>query len=509
MSLSRRNISSQALALALVLPAAPALADVTPTQVWEGFRDYLESSGYSVTADVTEAGGTLTAGGLEAVITFPEDEGTLTFAGGDIRFEDLGDGTVRVAFPERMPIRITGMEAEEEVAVDLAYTHRGLDMVVSGDESAMLYDYSAEALSIALEELRVDGVAMPPEVGSGGFTLEGVSGDMRMGSGPVMELAQTVNAESASYEMAITDPDTGEKVDLAGRMQDLSLTGEGMLPELSEGMSGADMIAEGLEVAGSFTYAGGETRMSGVSEGAPFEFTSASGGGNIEVALSEEGLGYQFGADALEISVTSAEMPLPISATASEARFGIAMPVTASEEPQDVDMMLRFVGFEVTEMLWSIFDPAGNLPRDPASVVLDVTGKVTPYLSLLDPAAMEAAESAGEVPGELNAVTINELRVEAVGAELTGEGAFSFDNSDLETFGGMPAPSGEAVLRLSGANALIDTLVEMGFVSAEDAMGARMMLSMFAVPGEGPDSLTSTISVTEDGQVSANGQRIR
>jgi hypothetical protein len=62
---------------------------------------------------------------------------------------------------------------------------------------------------------------------------------------------------------------------------------------------------------------------------------------------------------------------------------------------------------------------------------------------------------------------------------------------------------------LEGANGLIDNLIKMGLVSDSDAMGARMMMGMFGVPGEGEDTLTSEIKVSEDGQILANGQRIK
>ena len=55
----------------------------------------------------------------------------------------------------------------------------------------------------------------------------------------------------------------------------------------------------------------------------------------------------------------------------------------------------------------------------------------------------------------------------------------------------------------------LDKLIEMGLVSDQDAMGARMMMSMFAVPGSEPDTLSSTIEVNEQGHVLANGQRIK
>ena len=39
-------------------------------------------------------------------------------------------------------------------------------------------------------------------------------------------------------------------------------------------------------------------------------------------------------------------------------------------------------------------------------------------------------------------------------------------------------------------------------------MGARMMMGLFAVPGEGEDTLKSKIEVNDEGHVLANGQRL-
>ena len=96
-----------------------------------------------------------------------------------------------------------------------------------------------------------------------------------------------------------------------------------------------------------------------------------------------------------------------------------------------------------------------------------------------------------------------------IGAKLMGTGDFTFDNSDTTTFGGMPAPTGVANLELTGANALLDKLIQMGMVSDSDAMGARMMMGMLAVPGDGPDSLKSTIEINDQGHILANGQRLK
>ncbi|MEL6412108.1 MAG: DUF2125 domain-containing protein, partial [Pseudomonadota bacterium] len=85
----------------------------------------------------------------------------------------------------------------------------------------------------------------------------------------------------------------------------------------------------------------------------------------------------------------------------------------------------------------------------------------------------------------------------------------TFNNEDLSTFSGFPAPDGAIDLSLVGGNGLLDKLVAMGLVPEEQATGARLMLGLFTVPGTEADSLTSKIEVRPDGQVLANGQRLR
>ena len=106
-------------------------------------------------------------------------------------------------------------------------------------------------------------------------------------------------------------------------------------------------------------------------------------------------------------------------------------------------------------------------------------------------------------------MTLKTLLVDAAGAKLSGTGDFTFDNTDLATFGGVPRPTGAVDLQLAGANGLLDKLVAMGLLPQEQAMGARMMMGLFAVPGEAEDTLSSKIEINDQGHVLANGQRIQ
>ena len=132
---------------------------------------------------------------------------------------------------------------------------------------------------------------------------------------------------------------------------------------------------------------------------------------------------------------------------------------------------------------------------------VDLDGDVVLEEDIFDP---KVAEEMMGPPGQLNALNLKEVKLSLGGAELTGDGAFAFNNESV-----MPVPSGVVNLMLTGGNGLLDTLVNMGLLPEEQAMGARMMMGLFARPGDGEDTLVSTIEVKEDGSVLANGQRIK
>ena len=129
-------------------------------------------------------------------------------------------------------------------------------------------------------------------------------------------------------------------------------------------------------------------------------------------------------------------------------------------------------------------------------------------MDYFDPEAATRMAETGQVPAQLDSVNLNALIVDALGAKLTGNGAVTFEHD--ENAPTALKPSGAVDLKLVGGNTLIDTLVSSGLLPAQMAMGARMMMGMFAVPAEGEeDTLKSKLEFTRDGQILANGQRIK
>jgi hypothetical protein len=183
--------------------------------------------------------------------------------------------------------------------------------------------------------------------------------------------------------------------------------------------------------------------------------------------------------------------------------FTLVVPVVAPEGG-DYQIAMNLGNLVVGDAAWAMFDPSGALPRDPANLSIDVAGKAKMDL----PALMDAESTGATAPDpEPLSLDLRDLAIKVAGAALTGTGSFTFDNSML-AMGGPPMPIGAADLRLEGGNRLIDGLIAVGLMTQEDAMGARMMMAMFGVPG-GEDVLTSKIEAREGGSIFVNGQQIQ
>ncbi|TMM52405.1 DUF2125 domain-containing protein [Sulfitobacter sabulilitoris] len=495
--------------MGLLTLAQPAFADVTAMDVWEDWRSYISGMAYDVSADTAMEGQTLTVSNLRIDMKMEEGAGTAAMDLGTVQFTENGDGTVSIALPDRMPIVVNMTPPNEDpVTITMDYGQTGFAMTASGTPSDMQYVYSADRLELALREIIADGEVMNPDDTAANMTLSGVAGRTQMTLGALRAYEQSMTAESLRYGMAFTDPKGEGSARISGGSEALAFTGAGEIPlQVVQADDMAAMLAAGFRFDGTFTYGAGNSNIAATSPDGPVAGTTTSQGGSLQIAMSQEGIAYDVAQTGLAVNLTSAAAPLPIAFEVADARFNISAPLRKSEEAQDFAFGFTLGDFTLSELIWGIFDPAAQLPRDPATIALDLTGKAKILMDLLDPANAARMQADDGLPGELEVLNINKLQVTAAGAELTGAGGFTFDNA--RPTGGMPKPTGAANFKLSGANALIDTLVAMGLLPQDQAMGARMMMGLFAVPGEAPDTVTSTIEINEEGHVLANGQRIQ
>jgi hypothetical protein len=506
-----KRAATSAAAISIFMTGSAAFADVTAQQVWADWKTYLESSGYAVEASEVQSGDTLNVTDVTMSIDIPEEDSALAMELGELTFTENGDGTVDVSLPSIMPIVavFTGPDGDM-VRTELEYTHTGLTMTASGSPEDMSYAYAAAEMGVRLVGVSGDEALGPFPDGTARMTIADIAGTTRVMVNTLRKTDQKMTSGPLSYDLDFEDPESPDaRMIIKGKLGGTDFAATTSMPLEMDASDMAAAMAAGFSVDGKMMYRNGSSQFTLDEDGSVTEGRTSSESGEFDIAMSDDGLTYALTTTGMNLAMSGGDIPLPVELAMQETGFNLTVPVSKSDEEQDFELGLTLGDFTMSEMLWGMFDPGGQLPRDPATIALDLGGKVKLFYDLFDPEQMEAVESEGAIPGEVNALDINALTVRAAGAELTGEGAFTFDNTDLETFDGMPAPDGEVDLKLTGANGLLDTLIAMGLLPEDQAMGVRMMMGLFAVPGEGEDSLTSTIEVKSDGQILANGQRIK
>lgn len=495
--------------LAYAMATQGAFADLTARDVWSDWRNYITGLGYEVSGTDMMSGNTLTVSDFAMNMAMPEDAGTVYFSAPELVFTENGDGTVSVTFPPVLPLRFEATEDGETVSGVISITQTDSALVISGSPEDMTYDYTAAAAALALTSLVVDGEAVPPEVGHLTMNMANVASRTRMLIGEIREYTQTMSAATLAYDVAFRDPDSDDMGSFTGALTGVSSQGSGRIPMNLDMDDFPAMIAAGFAVDAGFAYETGSTNMAVKDDEEDMTLVGSSQGGAFGVSMDAGRIGYSIAQTSPKIAVTSGELPFPVEIALAKYGFSIDMPVAKSDKLQPFAFGLNMADFTMSDMLWSMVDPAAVMPRDPATITVEAAGKVKLLVDLMDPEAVDRMDDMETPPAELHALSIPNLVVSMIGSSVTGNGDFTFDNSDLMSFDGIPAPRGIANLRIVGANALIDRLIQMGMLPEDQAMGMRMMLGMFAVPGDGPDTLNSTIEFNDQGQILANGQRIK
>ncbi len=491
--------------LGALLLSTAAYAEVTAEQVWANWQTLTASYGQTLTAaSESRTGDTLVITDMNVSSTF--EGGAVNGTIETVNFRELGDGTVEITMSPDYPLVIDTTDPDgKKTRVNVMIRQPDLKMIAGGTDAETRYDFTVPSLKVSVDEVTVDekpfDLALDVDVTAMG-------GNYVVTKGQKTRLASTLNADSMGIVMAVTDPDTGGKVNLKGNLTMLAGTSNGTLLDVVAMADMAAALKAGFATDGNFTYGASTLEFDVVEADLTTKGSATLGSGDILFAMNADRLNYGGGAKDVAITVSGGGIPFPeLKTSYAEAEFNLLMPVTKSDIPGDFALLTRLVDFTISDEVWSLFDPSAILPRDPATVVIDTKGKANWLVDIMDPAATEAM-GPDAAPGQIHALDITELTVRALGAAVTGAGSFTFDNADLTTFDGMPAPTGKLDVKIVGASGLLDKLIQLGYVPEDQAMGARMMMGLFAKPGEGEDTLTSTLEFKDKGFF-ANGQRLQ
>lgn len=497
------SLAGTTAAIALFAGGA-ALADVTPEQVWQNWQDLSASYGQKmVAASTARQGDTLVVKGLDVTLENPEVKSAGKID--ELRFRDKGDGSVQVTMSDSYPLTLEFFkDGKAQGKADLAVAMPGLVIDATGTPEATDYAFAGPTVAVTLKSLDSDDPAAKTAAFDLGLTDVAGKYAVEPGEGTAKNIDMAFTAAQAVIKAGADAPDG--KFALTASVAQLSGTSAGTFLGTAAMADPVAALKAGFAVDGKFSYGATAFDMDVTDKGKPGKISGTATGGDVTVALDKEHLVYGGTGRGVAMSITGEDFPFPINVGYSEAAFNLAMPVTRTDAPKDFALLTKIADLTVSEEIWALVDPGKTLPRDPATLVIDTKGTATLNADLMDEAAMKALGNTP--PGDLHSLDITALQLKVAGADLTGQGAFTFDNSDKVTFGGVPAPTGKLDLKLVGGNGLLDKLVALGIVPEQTAMQVKMMTAMFARPGAEPDTLESAIEFKDKGFF-VNGQRLQ
>lgn len=500
--MTKFGLISRASLMVGLLGGTQAVADVTAQDVWDNWKDQMDVYGEGlVIGNETMSGDTLTVDSLTMSMSDPDV--SIQSEMGPITFTELGNGTVSVDFPDSYPMTIDadGME------ILLTVSQSNASIIASGTPEAISYDLTADSYAITLESMGEE-FANEGTIEAGELVMSDITGNYVVRTDNLQRIDYALNVGAINFNLDLRETG-GDGVILAKiDMADLVAAAKIAMPLDFDPDAPETMFVNGFSMEGGYTLGSSNYAIDINVDGEAAQGTASVGQVGLEIGMDIDGIHYAGQSKDIAINAFFPnELPFPVEASLSEYALNIDVPLSQGDAPRDFAAGIALRDLAVSEGIWSMLDPTSALPHDPATVALDLTGKVNLFFDLLDPAQQQAAAMA-EVPGEIHELTLNDLTVQIAGAEVLGTGAMTFDNADMQTYPGMPRPDGSVDLRINGINGLIDKLIQMGLIPEDEAMMPRMMLGMFATP-VGDDQLESRIEFTPEGQILANGQRLK
>ncbi|WP_179378135.1 DUF2125 domain-containing protein [Jannaschia marina] len=483
-------------AAVLLLATAPgAWADLQATTIWEDWQEVYNRFGGTLGSEGLEySGGVLTLTGVNYRTEFGGAVSTATY--GDIVMTEQDDGSVTIEVPSESRSETTSEDSGVTVDQVMVMQHDGLSIVAREDGAERVYDIAANGMTIDVETVIQGAGDETPPPNMVKIALGALESVYRSGLGTDGQgFAQTFSTDTVTLETEFDDGTNG-MVTFSYVLDGVASDASGSYGEQPDGpIEGlSDM---GLIYAGDMTHSGSTLAIAGTTPDGPLEMNGTSESGAITFEVGEETLGYGLTSTGGDITAQLPGFPLPVNVSMAEVASAFTFPMgePGTEKPFGLQMALK--DLVVDDALWGLFDPTAQLPRDPATLVIDMDGSAVMNVDIFgDPDAFAELQGA---PGVLKGVTLNELLLTVAGAELRGSGDLDFPNETP-----IPEPVGTINLALDGGFGLVDKLVALGFVPAEQAAFVKGMAGAVAKP-VGEDQLESTIEFTEGGGISANG----
>lgn len=500
----QKNLLGCTIAVAM---AFPALAEITAQDIKDQIVGFYESVGYEVQiGSEKKSGNTLILSDISLVFEIPEDGGTVVMAMDTVELVETGDGAVNIVPSAVVAFNVNvSPDGDDEVIVIGNLNLEDMIARASGSPDALKIASTASGTGFKITSLEVDGETIPLNLNlstgalASNYSIVKKVDDRRRFSG---------DSSIASIKVAANahDPEGDGFFALTASMADLFniFSFEAKKTDDIE-----DMLKAGFDGDVSISYGASAVEVNFQDGEDRFAMTGDATGGKFAFALSPDAIGYEISEEGVNLNISSSELPIPaLNVSYDEFAISFGVPMSESDQPSDFHIRTALRGFSISEAIWSMFDPGQALPRDPATIVIELTGKLRVLVDLLDPDNIDELDDMDSSPFLPVSIDLKELTASFGGAFLSGTGGMTFDPESPIQIEGIPMPAGEVNLSLKGGFGLLDKLVEIGLMPPDASMGMRAMLGAFARP-VGDDEFESKIEMTEDGGILANGQRLQ
>ncbi len=494
-----------------VAASLPAFADITAQEVLDSILGYYESVGYNVSIGSEDmSGGFLTVKDMVVTMQIPEEDGEISVLIESFALKETGGGEVSIEIPSSMPLTVKATEDGEDQAVGIInYDSVNFEGLVSGDADDFRINTTFDSMSMKVDSLTVKGTSIPMTFAVS-FGQTGSEYAIKKSDDDQREIDSVFEVEDLAIVVNVKEPGGEGFFSMTGDMADIASSGAvafTMAENLAE--NPLALLTGGFLVDGVFQYGASNIDVSLSADDTQFAMTGSSTGGLLDVIVSPELIAYEVSQTGVDLTMSSSEIPFPsVKLNYDEIGIAFSVPLAKSDEPSDFFAKTAIRGLSVSEAIWSMIDPGQSIPRDPATVAIDLSGKVQVLVDLMDPETLENIDQMDAPPMLPMSLDLNELLVSFGGANLDGDGSVVFNFENPVMVGGVPLPIGEVNLSLKGGFGLMDKLMAIGLIPEDASMGIRAMLGAFAKP-VGEDHFETKIEMTAEGAILANGQRIQ
>ncbi len=499
------------LTTALALIASPALADITPEELWQSWQGFAADFGGTLTAaSQAREGDTLVLHNVTIGLNFGFFNIEDTFA--NMRMTAQSDGTVAVDSTTTYTLTMDiSPDASPTAAVHMegSGSYEGATGVVSGTVDDYIYETTTARFTSSTNTTTGAQDLPGASHASQSMTMKDVTTRLHVVTTPesyavdsTFTLGQLESTQKT--EFAGPESETPGTQTVQTTANGYSGSAKATLPRHADWGGQSSVLPEGLTVDAQLGL-----ESSSMTQTIDSAFTKM----NMSAEEGASGMGFTIDGQTVALSASSTgggtitinapQMgPAPYSVSIDNADFALSLPYRPSDTPQDAGFRLALEGVTANDTVWAMADPAGSLSHAPADFTLDMRASIGLLLDWTTPDAVKAVQGP---PAVLHSIELRDFLIALENAELSGLGEVSFSPQ-----GPVPMPNGGQLnFSLQGVNALLDKLGSLPLLDPALTDGAKGMLGVFTTSTGGPDSLTSQIEFTDGGHVVINGQQVR